>query len=68
MILVLGRQRQVYLCDVKARLVYMANSRATMLHRETLPQTNKNKQTNNPLNSYRAESLPCILSPQSSNS
>ena len=42
---ILGRQRQVDLCEFRASLVYKVSFRtARLLHRETLSQ--KNKQTN----------------------
>jgi hypothetical protein len=47
----LGRQRQAYVCQFEASLVYRVISRTAGLHRETLSQKtkkqkNSNKQTN----------------------
>jgi hypothetical protein len=40
-----GKQRQADICDVRASLVYRANSRTSKLHKETL--SHKTKQTKN---------------------
>jgi hypothetical protein len=47
LILVLGRQRQVNLCELKARLVYTESSSQPGLNTETFSQKTKNKKPNN---------------------